>query len=242
MNADLLDQFDTAQRMGFDLLAATAATLEAGMTEADLDDVARSKAKAMGFEGWFHPPEIQFGARSKSNAVWKVPSKTNRLSKGDLVVLDFGPALGEAYADAGTTLAFGVEETPVVQVARDCARATCGFSSHWKTVGELLVFAKAWANNNRLTLGSTRSIGHAILPKEGMLAFNFPRSAHAATWLRRHQIRFLNPAKLEGMWAIRPLITDGTHGAAFEEMIFVSQDGCRVMGRDNLSQIGSLPS
>jgi hypothetical protein len=158
-----------------------------------------------------------------------------------MVVLDFGPALGEAYADVGTTVAFGVEEPAVVSVARECARATCGYASHWKTVGELLVFAKAWATNHRQSLGSTRSIGHAILPKEGLLAVNYPRSAHAATWLRRHQIRFLNPAKLEGAWAIRPMVTDGTHGAAFEEMIWVSPEGTRILGRDGLADIGSLP-
>jgi len=240
MNPDLLEQFDAAQRMGFELLASTVNALEIGMSEADLDSTVKAKARGMGFEGWFHPPEIQFGARSKSNAVWKVPSKTNHLSTGDMVVLDLGPAVGEAYADVGTTIAFDVPEPPVVSVAREVTRATCGYASHWKTVGELFVFAKAWATNNRQSLGSTRSIGHAILPKEGMLSVNFPRSAHAATWLRRHQIRFLNPAKLEGIWAIRPMVTDGTHGAAFEEMIFVSPDGTRVLGRNGLSEIGTL--
>jgi hypothetical protein len=241
MNASLLDEFDAAQRLSFQLLSASVAALEEGMTEADLDAVTRDLAKTMGFEGWFHPPEIQFGERSKSNAIWKIPSKTNRLAKGDLVVLDFGPASGEAYGDVGTTIAFEREEPEVLEVARECVRATCGFASQWKTVGELFVFAKAWAVNNRLTLASTRSIGHAILPKDGLLAFNFPRSAHTATWLRRHQIRFLNPARLEGIWALRPLLTDGTHGAAFEEMIYVSGEGHRILGRDDLAHVGTLP-
>jgi len=241
MDTTVINQFDEAQKVGFQILAQTVAQLQEGMTEADLADVADRLAQEHGSTGCFHPPEIQFGTQTTSNAVWKTPSKTRTLKAGDLVVLDLGPAFGDAYADVGTTVAFGAEEPPVLEVARECVRATCGFASQWKTVGELYVFSKAWAVNHRLTLASTRSIGHAILPKEGKTRFHFPRSAHAATWLRRHQIRFLNPARLQGMWALRPLLSDGNYGAAFEEVIYVSGDTYRVLGRDKPSEIGTLP-
>jgi len=241
MDENLIDEFDAAQRRGFRLLSAAIQALDEGMTEADLDKKIRELARDMGFDGWFHPPEIQFGERSTSNAIWKITSKTNRLSAGDLVVLDLGPAAGDAYADVGTTVAFGRDEPDVLEVARECVRATCGYASQWKTVGELFVFAKAWAVNHRLTLASSRSIGHAILPKAGLLTLDFPRSAHSATWLRRHQIRFLNPARLQGIWALRPLLSDGEHGAAFEEMIYVSGESRRILGRDSLAEIGTLP-
>ena len=241
MDSSTLDAFDATQRKSFELLARTVASLREGMTEADLDNEVRLLAKNMGFHSWFHPPEIQFGQRTTSNAVWKIPSKTNTLRSGDLVVLDLGPAEGDTYGDVGVTICFGAEEPPVLEVSRECVRATCGFASQWKTVGELFVFAKAWAVNHRLTLGSTRSIGHAILPKEGLLSLQFPHSAHAVTWLRRHQIRFLNPARLEGAWALRPLLSDGEHGAAFKEVVYVSGDSKRVLGRESIAEIGTLP-
>ena len=241
MNASLIEEFDQTQRKSFLLLSRCVASLREGMTEAELDQEVRGMARDLGFDGWFHPPEIQFGQRTTSNAIWKIPSKTNQLRTGDLVVLDLGPAEGDTYGDVGVTVAFGGDEPPVLEVARECVRATCGFASQWKTVGELFVFSKAWAVNHRLTLGSTRSIGHAILPKEGLLTMNFPRSAHAATWLRRNQIRFLNPARLEGIWALRPMLSDGENGAAFEEIIVVTGDTKKVLGRDSIAEIGTLP-
>ena len=242
MDSTVITEFDEAQRLGFQVLAKTVASMRQGMTEADLADIADTLAADHGATGVFHPPEVQFGTQTTSNAVWKTPSKSRTLAPGDLVVLDLGPAFGNAYADVGTTVAFGAPEPAVLEVARECVRATCGFASQWKTVGELYVFSKAWAVNHRLTLASTRSIGHAILPKEGKTRFHFPRSAHAATWLRRHQIRFLNPARLQGMWALRPLLSDGSYGAAFEEVIYVSGDTYRVLGRDSPAEIGTLPS
>ena len=89
VNETLLDQFDHAQRLGFELLGATLDTLEEGMSEKDLDDTLRRLAKAMGFGGWFHPPEIQFGKNTTSNAVWKVPSSSQKLQQGDLVLVGF---------------------------------------------------------------------------------------------------------------------------------------------------------
>jgi len=241
MDPSLIAQFDQTQRKTFLLLSRAVASLQEGMSEADLDAIVRDEARGLGFDAWFHPPEIQFGQRTTSNAVWKVPSKSNHLRSGDLVVLDFGPAEGATYGDAGVTICFGAEEPAVLEVSRECVRATCGFASQWKTVGELFVFSKAWAVNHRLTLGNTRSIGHAILPKSGLLSFNFPRSAHAATWLRRHQIRFLNPARLEGLWALRPMLSDGQNGAAFVEVVMISGEEKKVLGRDSIAEIGTLP-
>lgn len=241
MDSSTLNAFDATQRKSFLLLSRAVATLREGMSEAELDQAVRGLAREMGFDSWFHPPEIQFGRRTLSNAVWKVPSKTNTLQAGDSAIITLGPAEGDSYGDVGVTVCFGADEPAVLEVSRECVRATSGFASQWKTVGELFVFAKAWAVNHRLTLGSTRSIGHAILPKSGMMSLQFPRSAHATTWLRRHQIRFLNPARLEGAWAVRPMLTDGTHGAAFGEVIYVSGETKKVLGRDSIAEIGTLP-
>ena len=241
MDPQLLDDFDDAQRRGFALLSELVRSLESGMAESDIDATARDLARKHGFSRWFHPPEILVGGHTTSNAVWKLPSRKRVLEPGQLVVIDLGPGDERVYADVGTTVAFGVENPPLLHVARECCRATMGYGSQWKTVGELFVYAKAWATNNRLTLASTRSIGHAILPRGPMLAWNYPRSAHAATWLRRNQIRFLNPLRLQGLWAVRPLISDGAQAASFEEVLYVHGDEKRILGRDSLDEVGTLP-
>jgi hypothetical protein len=240
MDSALLDAFNDAQRQGHRLLAEVVTRLETGMTEWDLSEIARERARDLGFNKWFHPPEIEFGGRTQSNAVWKLPSKRNRLKPGDLVVIDLGPGNDDVYADVGITIAHEAEEPEVVRVARECVRATAGYGSQWKTVGELFVYAQAFATNHRMTLASSRSIGHAILPKTPRIAWDFPRSAHACTWLRRHQIRFLNPRRLSGLWALRPLVSDGTQGASFEEVIYVDGNDKLILGRGDLSEVGTL--
>ena len=81
MDSSTLDAFDATQRKSFQLLSRAVTSLREGMTEAELDQEVRAIAKSMGFKSWFHPPEIQFGQRTTSNAVWKIPSKTNTLRK-----------------------------------------------------------------------------------------------------------------------------------------------------------------
>lgn len=240
MDPGLIDAFDDAQRRGFALLREVVGLLQPGMSEVDIRELAEQRAQAQGFAGWFHSPEVQIGARIAKHSHWNRPSRNTSLKAGDLVSIDLGPADGDAYADVGTTHAFQHDEPKVVGVARECTRAVTGYASQWKTVGELFVYAKAWANNHRMELLSKRSIGHAALPKEGLLALDWPRSAHTATLLRRHQVHFFNPERVSGIWAIRPLVRDGDLAASFEEMIYVNGDERRILGRSGIEEAGTL--
>lgn len=240
MDPALIDGFDDAQRRGFALLREVVGLLEPGMSEADIADVAEQRAAAHGFGTWFHPPEVQVGQRIARHSHWNRPSKKTSLTAGELVSIDLGPADGDVYADVGTTTAFRGDDPKVLTVARECTRAITGYANQWKTVGELFVYARAWANNHRMELASKRSIGHAILPKEGLLSFDWPRSAHTATLLRRHQVHFFNPERLDGIWALRPLVRDGDLAASFEELIYVGGEERRVLGRDCVEDAGTL--
>jgi len=239
MDPSLLAAFDDAQRRGFALLEDVVSSLETGMSEWDIANVAKTRASFHGFHKWFHPPEVEIGTGTKTNAVWKLPSRRNRLKEGDVVLIDLGPGDDSVYADVGTTMRHQATELEVIRVARECVRATAGYSSQWKTVGELFVYAQAFSTNHRMELASSRSIGHTILPHSPRLAWDFPRSAHACTWLRRHQVRFLNPRQLSGLWALRPLVSDGVQAAAFEEIVYINGDEKRVLGRNSLADVGS---
>ena len=238
MDPEVIIAFDDAQRRSIALVSSLIEGLEAGMSETDIYRQAASMLPRFGFTTWFRPPEVQIGSRTSRAPIWRLPSPRVRLKPGDPIVLSMGPASQSAYGDVGLSLVFQHEDSPLIQDARECTRATCGFASRWKCTGELYVFAHSWAVNHRYRLANQRSIGHVILPPQGVYRHYSPRLAHAATWLRRHQILFLNPHRMSGLYAIRPQLSDGTIGASFQEMILVTDTGKRVLGRSGEDEIG----
>lgn len=237
LDAETLEAFDQAQRKTFRILADGVAQLREGQSEKDVEESLRNIAGDYGFTEWFHPPHARFGgpvswpSRARSRAV---------LTPGTLVELDVGPATDQAYGDGGVALAFGAAEPAEVASARELCRATCGFASRWKTVGELYVYARAWANNRRLSLGDAKAVGHVCLGREGLIDSLWPQGARAATVLRRNQIQYYNPRRLLGLYAVRPRLVVGDVALAFEEMIYVDGDVRRIIGRDSIDQIGTL--
>ncbi len=238
MDEQIIARFDDAQRRTIALVTALIAQLEAGMTERDVAQKAAELRREHGFDGWFYPPEVQFGASTARAGIWRPPSTRARLHVGDTVMVAIGPSDGRTAGDICATVSFGVSEDPLVGLARACTLATCGYASGLKCVGELFIYARTWAANHQLGLANTRSIGHALLPPTGRLATGYPRSAHMATWLRRYQIHFLNPRRMDGMWAIGPQLSGGGVGARFREVVLIAPGVHRLLGRDSFDQLG----
>ena len=238
LDAETLEAFDQAQRQSISVLRDCVSQLREGMSEKDVEDRLRLIAGGYGFTEWFHAPHARFGGPMS----WPSRARANRvLTPGTLVEIDVGPATANAYGDVGVALAFGTANEPVeVSQARDLCRATCGFASRWKTVGELYVFAKAWSNNRRLSIGDAKAVGHVCLGREGVIDAVWPQGARAATLLRRNQIQYYNPRRLLGLYAVRPRLVVGDVALAFEEMIYVDGDTRRVLGRDSVDEIGTL--
>ena len=216
------------------------------MGERDIFELAETRLSEHGFEGWYHPPEVCIGEEIGASPVSAAAIGSalglsrRKLAPGDLISIDIGPASGEAYGDIATTLLFGGGVEPkILAVARECVRASCGYASRWKTVGEIFVFATAWAVNNRMELASHGNVGHRVLPREGLLATGFPRSAYLATRLARNRIHRLNPVRMAGMFAIRPVVKHGELAAGFEEMIYIQDEHRIVLGREGLTDIAS---
>jgi hypothetical protein len=238
MNQQLIDLFDDSQRRSIALMAELLGRLESGMTARAVSGLAAELLPRHGFDRWFYPPEIQIGAGTLRTGVWRPPSRRQRLRPGVAVMLALGPSDGRSCGDIGTSIVFGEPDNELVHLARRCTVATCGYASSLKCVGELFIYASTWAANHRLTLTSPRSIGHALLPATGRLERGYPRSAHAATWLRRHQIHFLNPRRLDAMWAIGPQLSDGRAGARFRELMLITDGTQRPLGRRSLDELG----
>ena len=226
------DVFNEHQARNIALLREVVQALEPGMRTSDIQALATSKRDAHGLDRWCHEPVVHIGDRPQRLR------KGKALTRGDLIFIDLSGGTRHAFGDVGLTLCFDEEEPEVVTQAREVCRATCGYASHWKVVGELHVFATAWANNRRVDLAGDRILGHACLPPTGALAAGYPRSSLLATRLRRHQIRRLNPRRCRGAWAIRIPLTDGHRVAVFEEMIWVSDEERHLCGRSDVSEIG----
>lgn len=232
--------FDVAQRRAIAMLRDIRQRLEAGMSERDVVDLSETRLEPHGFDRWYHAPEVRIGAGIGAGSLLGRHSSRRKLEPGSLIGIDIGPATATAYGDIGFTLAFGADEPAVVEVARECLRACCGYASRWKTVGEIFIFAQAWAVNNRMSLASEGAVGHRVLPKEGMLATGFPRSAHLATLLPANRVSRLKPIRMKGMFALRPVIRSGDWSAAFEEILYVQDDVRKVLGRDSAAEIGGF--
>ena len=231
--------FDDAQRRTLDLARAIVEELQAGMSAKDIRALARARAEGLGFKGWFHAPEVRIGAEIGAqngltgHLARLLPSRA-QLAPGTLLSLD----LGLTTCFTGPTPASPLPE--ILTAGRDCLRAACGYSSRWKTMGEIFIFSQAWARNRSMHLANADSIGHRILPAEGWLATGFPRSALWATHLQRNRLHRLNPVRMDGMFAINPALRWGDLTVTFEEVIYIHEDVKRVLGRSNLSEVGTL--
>jgi hypothetical protein len=232
--------FDDAQRRARALLHAVMERLQPGMTADQVEEECRALARQAGATGWYHPPEVRVGPAIRGGLRAYVTRARGALEVGDLVSVDVAPAWDDAYGDIGATCVVGGGSEPAVVVtARLATEGCCGVASRWKTIGELHVFARGWAVNHRMELGGGEAIGHRVLTGADLPGFllgtdagRVPRLAHAATRLRAHRIHRLNPARMSGMFAVRPVLVDSDgRAAAFEEIVWVDGDGRGVLGR-----------
>jgi len=231
--------FEGHQSRALQLLRAVVDRLEDGMSAPDVAQVARSMRPEHGFTHWFHKPRIDIGAlRSPFPNPLRSPKV---LRRGDLIHIDLAPATPRGFGDVGCTWAFESTEPGIVSAGRELTQAICGYASHWKCVGELVVFARSWCRSRQLTLHDRGGLGHDCLGPDRAPFGPYPASARAAILLRRHRVHMLNPRRMNGCYAIQVAVSDQTGFASFEEMVYVSPDGRVVLGRDNqLEGVGRL--
>jgi Metallopeptidase family M24 len=234
-----VEAFDQAQRATIRLMSQVVSELREGMSEADVVRLAEGRAGDLGFQDWFHRPEVRFDAPAR------LPlraSSDKKLAVGTVVEIDLAPSTTRAFGDFGYALCFGgAPEPEVLTESRQICRATVGFASRWKCTGEVYVFATAWARNRQATIeGST--VGHVCLAPTGLLATAWPRLARAAILMRRNQVEWFNHRRMSGIFAIQPRLVWKGNGLSFEEMVYVDGDHKRVLGRDRTEDMCTLPA
>ena len=231
----MIAAFQDAQTRAFALLADVVGSLRSGAVEDACVRFAIRSASARGFVGFFRPPVVRFDPTAQRFAL---PSRRT-LRPGMLVEIVLLPVTRDACGHVAITLPFEGDGDALCEGARETCRAVLGFANRTKTSGELHVFAKAWANNHRARL-TGRSVGFHCPEREGAFGVAWPRGAWALTRLRRHQLEYLNPRPLRGMYAVRPRIATGSHAASFGELLFVDEDEKTIVGRNSLDDVGTL--
>jgi hypothetical protein len=229
--------FEDAQTRAFALLVDVVRSLRSGVGEDACVRFAMRSADARGFVGFFRPPVVRFEPTAQRFAL---PSRRT-LRSGMLVEIVLMPVTREALGHVAITFPFeGGGDEALCDGARETCRAVLGFANRTKTSGELHVFAKAWANNHRARL-TGRSIGFHCPDRSGAFGVGWPRGAWALTRLRRHQLEYLNPRPVRGVYAVRPRIAMGAQAASFGELLYVDEDAKVIVGRNSLDDVGLFP-
>ena len=229
-----IDAFTEAQTQGFRLMNHILKGLDAGISEVQLLEYIEQEAKKFGFTDWFSRPVIHFDYTMRTRIG---PSKNRKLTPLTVVQIHLKPATEHAYANLGLSFCLNGNPPPIISQARELTKATTTFAAHMKCIGELFVFARSWANNHRCKLNNETHIGHECTSPSpnGWL---WPKSARLAALLRRNQVQWYNPRRLNGVYAIQPDLSSDGRRAGFAEIIAVTEEGRWALGRESMDEIG----
>ena len=223
-----LDLFDKAQRKSIAILNAVDKEIRANMNQMDILECIEKHAKNKGSSGWLRPPLVRISTKTGIQG----------LQKGNILQIHIQPVFEDVFGSIGTTRSFQSPQSTIVKQAKELCIATCTFANRRKCVGELFVFAHSWCTNHLVELEHKKNIGHRCFSKEDAALF-WPYSARALSMLRRNQIQWYNPRRMQGIFAVHPFIERHELFAGFAEMIYVDGETRGLIGRDSFDDIGT---
>ena len=234
-SSTVIANFDRDQRNAIRLMNHCLPMINKGMSETAVIELFEQQVVNFGFLGFLRRPVVHFDHRPTFR--WG-PSSNRTLKKGAVVQLHIQPFSEEAFGNTGLSFTFDAPNIPIVTKAHDLCIATSTFAGHTKKAGELMVFAESWATNHRTELDQ-ESIGHLCFPNSnaGLFGQLWPNSMRGLTQLRRYQVQWFNPRPLDGIYAIHPDIRQDNRRLGFAELILVTPDERRALGRDSMSNL-----
>lgn len=234
-SSSVIANFDRDQRNAIQLLNHCLPMIKKGMSETAVIELFEQQVVNFGFLGFLRRPVVHFDHRPAFR--WG-PSSNRTLKKGAVVQLHIQPFSQEAFGNTGLSFTFDSPNIPIVTKARDLCIATSTFAGYTKKSGELMVFAQSWATNHRTELDQ-ESIGHLCFPNSnaGLFGQLWPKSMRGLTQLRRYQVQWFNPTPLDGIYALHPDIRQDNRRLGFAELILVTPDERRALGRDSMSEL-----
>lgn len=230
-----IDAFHTTQQQSIALLQACLQQLHLNQTETEVLTWLEKHCQDFQLQGFIRRPVVHFDYRMSLRVG---PSDKRTLQVGSVVQIHLQPFNAQAFGNTGISFVYQSGDIPIVNVAKELCVASCTFATHGKSAGEIFVFAKSWATNHRTHLNN-ESVGHFCFPNSetGIFGSLWPSSMRGLTQLRRYQLQWYNPRKLEGIYAIHPEIKQDNRRAGFAELIYVTASERIVLGRHSMDAL-----
>ena len=259
-SADDLARFKAAQRLSFQILEATAATLRAGDTERAVGKRIHKQMKQAGADYYFHGPAVMFGERTSYpgdfGQLGALPTD-QVLQPGDAVTLDCAPVFDGYTVDTSFCTSFQGSGVPLAMdrflvELRESIRQRVEQRLTMREIARQVdteIKARGMENCHRKHIGMV--LGHRVLKETSrslrrfsvwglsprQLAYTAARSLQArrgrATLspIWNHTRQSDCPVP-DGLWAVEPHIAQHGVGAKFEDILVVQRGAVYYLDDD----------
>ncbi|WP_242346386.1 type I methionyl aminopeptidase [Anaeromyxobacter terrae] len=225
-----------------DVLDELAAAAVPGVTTADLDRLARTRARDRGAEPAFlgyHGYPASLCISVNEEVVHGIPSEGRVLREGDIVGLDFGVVLGGWFGDSARTVPVGrvsAEATRLLEATRESLRRAIAAAVPEGRVGDLGAAVQACVEPQGYSVVRD-FVGHGIGRRlhEAPQVPNFGTRGSGVV-LRPGMVLAIEPMVNAGGRAVETLedgwtavTADGSLSAHFEHTVAITEDGPEVL-------------
>jgi methionyl aminopeptidase len=242
-SASEVETMNRANRLVHTVLDAVRGVAKTGVSTAELDDVAERMILEGGgqpaFKGYRGFPAT-LCVSLNDVIVHGIPSRSLKLSNGDLVSVDCGVLLDGYYGDAAVTFPVGevsAEAQRLLEVTQDCLEDAVAQVRPGNRLGD--VSAAVQRRAEAAGFGVVREfVGHGIgrsLHEEPQVP-NYGTAGHGPI-LKEGLVIAIEPMVTCGNWRVRidpdgwtARTEDGKLAAHFEYSVAVTRDGHRVLG------------
>ncbi|WP_242340101.1 MULTISPECIES: type I methionyl aminopeptidase [Anaeromyxobacter] len=218
------------------------AAVAPGVTTAELDRLARTRARDRGAEPAFlgyHGYPASLCVSVNDEVVHGIPSEGRVLREGDIVGLDFGVVLGGWFGDSARTVPVGrvsAEATRLLEATRESLRRAIAAAGPAAHVGDLGAAVQACVEPQGYSVVRD-FVGHGIGRRlhEAPQVPNFGTRG-SGTALRPGMVLAIEPMVNAGGRAVETLedgwtavTADGSLSAHFEHTVAITEDGPEVL-------------
>jgi methionyl aminopeptidase len=214
-----------------------------GVTTAELDELARTRTRALGAEPAFlgyHGYPASLCVSVNDEVVHGIPSRRRRLAEGDVVGLDFGAVLDGWYGDAARTVAVGRIDSAAARLLAVCREAlvrAVAAARPGGTLGDVGAAVQRWVEGEGFSV-VREFVGHGIGRRlhEPPHVPNFGEPGKGER-LRPGMVLAIEPMVNAGTPDVEQLddgwtavTADGALSAHFEHTVAVTENGPVVLG------------
>jgi len=255
-----LELFRCYQRLAFDILEETAASLKVGDSEHEITARLRKLFHQAGAHNYFHVPVVLIGERSAypgDFGPFEALPTDRRLQEQDTVILDAAPIFDGYTVDTSYAFNFcdsavfgemdrelpilrdliemrineGIMFQPIAWEVDDYIRERGFENCHRKHIGAVLGHLVTKATSGKLASWSYK--GLAVKQVSWFLARSrFASNSGKRTTPNWNHTRSCEGVAPFGLWAVEPHLAKGNVGVKFEEILIIDADGARWLDDD----------